>query len=69
VTHTFGPGRRGYIFVVSGELKVNGNTLKTGDQVRISGEPKVEFAGPSPKGRQGNGESVAPADFLFLDLP
>ena len=68
ITHTFSPGRRGYVFVVGGELQVNGKTLKTGDQARISGEPTLKLAGPPEAGPKNSGSS-APADFLFLDLP
>jgi hypothetical protein len=62
VKHRFAPGRRGYVFVIDGELSVNGQRLKAGDQARISGEPNLEFSGPA-------GSSGASADFLFLDLP
>jgi quercetin 2,3-dioxygenase len=54
-------GRRAYIFVIGGELNLNGQTLRAGDQARVTGEPELRFAGPS------NG--AAPADFLLLDLP
>jgi quercetin 2,3-dioxygenase len=61
VTHTLAPGRRGYIFVVGGELQLNGQTLRAGDQARITNETELHLAGPS------NG--AAPADFLLLNLP
>jgi quercetin 2,3-dioxygenase len=53
--------RRAYIFVISGELNLNGQTLHAGDQARVTGESELRLAGPS------NG--AAPADFLLLDLP
>jgi quercetin 2,3-dioxygenase len=54
-------GRRGYIFVINGELNLNGETLRAGDQARITGETELHLAGPA------NG--AAPADFLLLNLP
>ena len=61
VTHTLAPGRRGYIFVVGGELQLNGETLRAGDQARVTDEAALGLAGPA------NGS--APADFLLLNLP
>jgi redox-sensitive bicupin YhaK (pirin superfamily) len=69
--HTAAPTRRGYVFVIRGELEVNGETLHSGDQARISGEKSIHFAGPAvganaAKSAQSGAEK---ADFLFLDLP
>lgn len=61
VTHTLAPGRRGYIFVINGELDLNGQTLHAGDQARVTDETELRLSGPS------NG--AAPADFLLLNLP
>ncbi len=58
--HALAPGRRAYLFVVSGELEVNQETLGVGDQARISSEGALKLAVPA---------SHAPADFLLLDLP
>lgn len=38
VTHTLGAGRYGYLFVIAGELEVNGKALGKGDQARIKDE-------------------------------
>jgi hypothetical protein len=59
------------VFVIRGELEVNGQTLKSGDQARISGEKSIRFVGPAvganvAKSTQNGGEN---ADFLFIDLP
>jgi quercetin 2,3-dioxygenase len=62
-THVFAPGRRGYLFVIGGELQVNGQTLRAGDQARVTGEKTLELNGPA------SGSATAPADFLLLDLP
>jgi hypothetical protein len=59
-THLLGT-RRGYVFVIDGELNLNGQTLRAGDQARITGETELRLSGPA------NG--AAPADFLLLDLP
>jgi redox-sensitive bicupin YhaK (pirin superfamily) len=61
VTHTLAPGRRSYIFVIGGELHLNGQTLRAGDQARVSDEAELRLSGPS------NG--APPADFLLLNLP
>jgi redox-sensitive bicupin YhaK (pirin superfamily) len=61
VAHTLAPGRRGYVFVIGGELNLNGRTLLAGDQARITDETELRLAGPA------NGS--APADFLLLNLP
>jgi quercetin 2,3-dioxygenase len=61
VTHTLARGRRGYVFVINGELDLNGQKLRAGDQARITDETELRLAGPA------NG--AAPADFLLLNLP
>jgi len=62
VTHELAQGRRAYIFVVAGNLQLNGETLAPGDQARVSSERELQLsASPDP--------AAAPADFLLLDLP
>jgi len=61
VAHRFAPGRRAYLFLISGELSVNGRPLRAGDQARISGETSLQLARPA------GGKTSA--DFLLLDLP
>jgi len=71
VTHVLAPGlpaeasakagRRGYVFVIDGELNLNDQILRAGDQARITGENELRLAGPS--------SGAAPADFLLLNLP
>lgn len=62
VTHKLGEGRRAYVFVVDGNLQVNGETLAPGDQARVSGERDLRLsAAPN--------SAETPADFLLLDLP
>jgi len=62
VTHKLGQGRRAYIFVINGSLKVNGETLGTGDQARVSSERDLELSAATSS-------SASSADFLLLDLP
>jgi redox-sensitive bicupin YhaK (pirin superfamily) len=61
-SHQLAQGRRAYIFVIDGNLKLNGETLGPGDQARITSERELQLAAPSEKG-------AAAADFLLLDLP
>jgi len=59
--HQLAEGRRAYIFVIGGNLKLNGEALGPGDQARVTSERELQLAATS--------ESVAAADFLLLDLP
>jgi quercetin 2,3-dioxygenase len=49
-------GRRIYLFVISGELAVDGETLQTGDAARITGHSKL------------NMKSLRDAHFMLMDL-
>ena len=62
VTHRLGQGRRAYIFVIRGILKLDGETLAAGDQARISSERDLHLSAAP-------GSGAALADFLLLDLP
>jgi len=64
VTHELGGGRRAYLFVVNGEVELNGQVLSrgperlgAGDQARIVDESKLVLTGKSD------------AELLLLDLP
>jgi hypothetical protein len=61
-THSLAPGRRAYIFVIAGNLKLNGETLAAGDQARVTKERELQLSGAGTPGQ-------AAADFLLLDLP
>jgi quercetin 2,3-dioxygenase len=41
VTHYLGPDRHGYLFVIEGEVDLNGQTLRAGDQARIKDEERL----------------------------
>jgi redox-sensitive bicupin YhaK (pirin superfamily) len=61
-THKLAQGRRAYIFMISGNLKLNDETLAAGDQARVSSELDLQLSAAS-------GPGATPADFLLLDLP
>ena len=61
-THALAPGRRAYIFVIAGNLKLNGKSLGPGDQARVTNERDLDLSAPALSG-------AAAADFLLLDLP
>jgi redox-sensitive bicupin YhaK (pirin superfamily) len=60
--HQLAEGRRAYIFVIGGNLKLNGETLGSGDQARVSSERELQLSAAS-------GPGATAADFLLLDLP
>jgi quercetin 2,3-dioxygenase len=62
VTHKLGQGRRAYIFVIDGSLRLNGYVLSPGDQARVSDESDLQLSAVPDL-------SVTPVDFLLLDLP
>jgi len=43
VTHESAPKRHAYLFVIQGEVDVNGQALKQGDQARIADEPSLKL--------------------------
>jgi hypothetical protein len=51
------PGRRGYVHVARGRVRVNGEPLGPGDALGLEGEPRVRL------------EAEAEADVLVFDLP
>jgi quercetin 2,3-dioxygenase len=61
-THKLRDGRHVYIFVIGGNLSLNGETLGPGDQARVSNEPELRLSAAA-------GSNGAAADFLLLDLP
>ena len=62
VAHKLGQGRRAYIFVINGNLQLNGETLAPGDQARVSSERELHLSAAPDQG-------ASSADFLLLDLP
>jgi redox-sensitive bicupin YhaK (pirin superfamily) len=48
ITAALKPGRHAWVHVAEGEVKLNGETLKTGDAAAISDEAQVQLAATSP---------------------
>src|SRR5207249_1687801 len=44
VHHELGPGRGVYLYVISGDVAVNGEGMTTGDAARIRDEERLEFS-------------------------
>ena len=57
VAHRLAPGRRAYVHVARGAVKVNGVELKGGDGAKIAEESELEFSGAKQ------------AELLLFDLP
>ena len=55
--HAFGPARGGYLYVIDGRLSLNGDTLKTGDAAKITGEAHLQMT-----------TDVA-AELILIDVP
>ena len=51
------PGRGGYLYVIDGRLSLNGDTLKTGDAAKVTGEARLELS-----------TDVA-AEIILIDVP
>jgi len=49
-SHQLAQGRRAYIFMIGGNLKLNSETLGPGDQARVTSERELELAAPSEEG-------------------
>jgi redox-sensitive bicupin YhaK (pirin superfamily) len=57
VVHKSRPGRKGYVFVIAGELSLNGAPVTAGDQARIADEPELHL------------KAVEDGEVILLDLP
>ena len=57
VIHKAAPNRKGYLFVMDGEVDLNGASLRKGDQARIEAEPELAI------------QAKANAELILLDLP
>jgi len=57
VRHALGEDRRGYLFVIDGDIDLNGQPLAKGDQARIEREADLEI------------KSGKTAELILLDLP
>jgi redox-sensitive bicupin YhaK (pirin superfamily) len=57
VSHASEPGRRAYVFAISGALDLNSVALETGDQARITEEPTLTLT------------ARAASELILIDLP
>jgi quercetin 2,3-dioxygenase len=57
LVHSFGPGRGGYLYVIDGRLSLDGDSLKTGDAAKITGEATLEMS-----------TDIA-AELILIDVP
>jgi quercetin 2,3-dioxygenase len=55
--HAFYSGRGGYLYVIDGRLSLNGDTLKTGDAAKITGEAQLEMS------------TDVGAELILIDVP
>ena len=57
VEHSCGAGRRAYLYVIEGEIKLGDATLSTGDQARIVNPDKLDLIG------------LKQSEIILIDLP
>ncbi|MBS1789987.1 MAG: pirin family protein [Acidobacteria bacterium] len=57
VAHELKPGRRAFLYVIEGEVALNGETLSTGDQARITESGKLELSASDE------------SEIILIDLP
>jgi hypothetical protein len=67
ITHALAPGRGAWVQVISGEVQLNGHTLKAGDAAAIEDEPSLTLqAVGTPETAQPG--ILSPARVLLFDL-
>ncbi len=57
LAHELRRGRRAFLYLIDGEITVNGELLSSGDQARITDEIRLEFA------------ASRPSEIILIDLP
>ena len=55
--HTFGSGRGGYLYVIDGRVSIDGESLRTGDAAKVSGEIDLQLA------------TDVGAELILIDVP
>ncbi|MFY3741687.1 MAG: hypothetical protein HMLIMOIP_002146 [Candidatus Nitrosomirales archaeon] len=55
--HELGNGRKAYVFVIDGEIKLNGTTMQTRDSARIENENNITI------------KAIKPTELILIDLP
>jgi redox-sensitive bicupin YhaK (pirin superfamily) len=72
--HELAAGRRAWVQVIEGELKVSGESLRGGDALALVDETEIAFAtvnlvGSGPGAVAGSGARDVKARFILFDLP
>lgn len=57
VTHAFGDGRAGYLYLIEGAVRLNGDSLATGDAVEVLDEPELRL------------RAEGPSELILVDVP
>lgn len=57
LTHSFGPGRGGYLYVIDGRIGINGDSMRTGDAAKVTGEAHFELT------------TDVGAELILIDVP
>ncbi|HEY2957404.1 MAG TPA: pirin family protein [Actinomycetota bacterium] len=57
VEHSFGPDRAGYLYLIGGAARLDGDRLETGDAVKAYGPDRVGL------------QAVAPTELILIDVP
>ncbi len=57
VSHSLGAGRKAFVYVIEGEIRLNGDTFAAGDQARITNEARLAM------------EATKPSEIILIDLP
>lgn len=57
LTHALGESRRAFLYVIEGELSVNGQQLRQNDQARITAQAQLQIV------------AAQPSELILIDLP
>lgn len=57
VTHSIEHGRRVFVYIIDGQITINGTPFETGDQARITENESLELA------------ALRPSEIILIDLP
>jgi redox-sensitive bicupin YhaK (pirin superfamily) len=57
LVHIFGPGRGGYLYLIDGRLRLEGDSMTTGDAAKVTGDATLEMT-----------TDVA-AEVILIDVP
>lgn len=55
--HAFTPGRGGYLYVIDGRISINGDSMRTGDAAKVTGQAKLELT------------TDLAAELILIDVP